>query len=461
MKLAAEHVAQDLQSLAVRSRNIAASVVFDGVCTDSRAAPEGQLFVALQGERFDGHDFVGSAVERGARGVLVASRTWDRWRELGIVCFAVDDPLRGLQQLARASLLRHCSTVAVITGSNGKTTTKDLTHSAVAPLGAVWGTRGNLNNHIGVPLTVLQRRGDEPTGVVEVGANDFGEVELLSQLLGPRVAAVTNIGRAHLERFGSIQGVVRAKSEVFTGVVEGGTAVLPGDDAHLDSLRRAAEAVSARAVTFGFDAACEYRIEALEPEGPHGQVVHLNGTRAHVHRPGPANARNAACAFAVACELGVAPEAAAAGMEHCEFTQQRSAWKIIGDVRVLDDSYNANPDSMLQALALLRAYEGRRIAVLGDMLELGDASAALHAELGEHVVAAGVSLLLAMGDGMRHTVRAASAAGLRSAAQHFEAFEDLETALRDALQPGDAVLVKGSRGSRMERVVEALHAGVT
>jgi UDP-N-acetylmuramoyl-tripeptide--D-alanyl-D-alanine ligase len=460
LKLHAEHVALDLQSLGVRSRLGAANLVFDGVCTDSRAALEGRLFVALRGERFDGHDFVEAAVEHGARGVLVASSTWERWRTLGAACFAVEDPLGGLQQLARASLVRHRSTVVAITGSNGKTTTKDLARAAVAHLGAVWGTHGNLNNHIGVPLTVLQRRGDEPHGVVEVGANDFGEVELLSRLLGPRLAVVTNIGRAHLERFGSVEGVVRAKSELFSGVVEGGVAVLPGDDAWLETLRRAAEAVCARTVTFGFDAGCEYRLEVVESNGPDGQTLLVNGTRIRVRRPGPANARNAACAFAIARELGVAPDAAAAGIAACAFARQRSAWQRVGDVLVLDDSYNANPDSMLQALALLCEHEGRRIAVLGDMLELGSASEALHAELGEHAVAAGVSLLLATGDGMRHAVQAASAAGLAGAARHFEAFDRLVAALRDALRPGDAVLVKGSRGSRMERVVEALHAGV-
>ncbi len=186
----------------------------------------------------------------------------------------------------------------------------------------------------------------------------------------------------------------------------------------------------------------------------------LNRTRITLQRAGAANARNAAAAFAAANELGVSPQAAARAIASCVFTQQRSAWTRIGDLLVLDDSYNANPDSMQQALSLLGAHPGRRVAVLGDMLELGEAADALHAELGRHVADAKVSLLFGLGDGMRHAVSSARAAGL-SDAEHFGTFEELVEALRSALRAGDAVLVKGSRGSRMERVVEALHAEVT
>ncbi len=461
MKVRAEDILHDLRPGRVRHRGAVDATVYEAVCTDSRAGDvAGGLFVALGGEHFDGHDFVDSAVQRGARGVVVASQTWERWGSLDADCFAVDDTLEALQELARRSLHRHPSEVVAITGSNGKTTTKDMTLAALQVRGAVWGTQGNLNNHIGVPLTVLRRRGDEPCGVVEMGANDFGEIELLSRLVSPRVAVITNIARAHLERFGSLDGVLRAKSEIFRGVGGDGIAVLNADDAHHPALRRAA-AHCARIVSFGFDRAADYRIEAVEKDGPEGQTVVVQGTRLRTSRAGAANARNLAAAFAVACELDCPRDAVAEALAHCRFTQQRSAWQRVGDVWVLDDSYNANPDSMLQALALLGAHDGRRIAVLGDMLELGDASESLHAELGSEVAAAGVTHFFATGSGMQHAVRAARAAGMGDAARHFDDFDALVEALRAAVRPGDAVLVKGSRGSRMERVVEALHTEVT
>ena len=460
MKLGAKQVVSDLRAFDARARGVEDSLVFDGVSTDSRTDVAGTLFVALRGERFDAHDFVEAAVERGARGVLVDTSTWERWQALPVCCIATSDTLASLQQLASASLRHHPSTVVAITGSNGKTTTKDLTRAALQPLGAVWGTRGNLNNHIGVPLTVLQRGGDEPYGVVEVGANDFGEIEMLSTLLSPRVGMITNVGRAHLERFGSLDGVLRAKSELFRGLEPDGIAVLNADDAYL-AAQRAAAAHCARTVTFGFAPSSDYRIETIESDGPEGQTLFVNGTRLSTSRPGAANARNVAAAFAVARELGAEKDAVAQAVAACRFTQQRSAWQRVGDVWVLDDSYNANPDSMLQAVALLRTHEGRRIAVLGDMLELGDAAATLHAELGAHLATSGVALLFASGDAMRHAVCAARDAGMADAAQHFASFEALVEALRGALRPGDAVLVKGSRGSRMERVVSALHTEVT
>ena len=456
MQLKAAEVQQDLG--AIRQRGAPPDLVFAGVATDTRQSLAATLFFALRGERFDGHDFVPQALERGARGVVVALDTWERWQDLPGACFAVEDPLRALQELARASLRRWPLRVVAITGSNGKTTTKDLTAAALGSAGSVYATRGNLNNHIGVPLTVLARRGDERFLVAEIGASDFGEIDGLSRLLQPDAAVITNIGHAHLERFGSLQGVLRAKSEIFAGLRPGGLAVLSADDPFLPELRRAA--ASARQVTFGFAAGADYRLDSARPDGPGYQQLRLGGTSLRLARPGRGNAGNAAAAFAVACELGAAPADAAAAMEACVFTKQRSSWTRIADVWVLDDSYNANPDSMAQALEVLASHEGRRVACLGDMRELGSASAALHATLGRSVARAGVGLFLATGEEMRHAVAAAVQEGLGDAARHHPSFEALLEDLRRSLRAGDAVLVKGSRAAGMERVVEALRVGV-
>ncbi len=442
----------------VQRRAVTETLVFAGVSTDTRLEVGESLFVALRGERFDGHDFVTLAVERGARGILVALDTWERWQTLPVACFAVPEPLHALQQLARASLQRQPLQVVAVTGSNGKTTTKDLIAAALASAAKVHATRGNLNNHLGVPLTVLARQGDERFLVAEIGASDFGEIETLSHLLCPDVAVITNIGHAHLEHFGSLQGVLRAKSEIFAGLRPSGVAVLNADDPRFSELERMAS--PARRVTFGVAAHADYRIESAHADDAEHQVLQLNGISVRLARPGRGNANNAAAAFAVACELGCDPALVARAIETCVFTKQRSSWTHVGHVRVLDDSYNANPDSMAQALEVLATSPGRRIAVLGDMGELGSTSAALHAELGRRVAQAGIDLLLATGVEMSHAVQAAARAGLGDAARHHAEFTALVEDLRVTLRPGDAVLVKGSRSARMERVLDALRIGV-
>ena len=454
----AADIERDLAPAGLRARGVTESLVFEGVATDTRLEVGESLFVALRGERFDGHEFVADAVARGARGILVALDTWERWQSLAVACFAVPDPLLALQQLAHASLQRQPVQSVAVTGSNGKTTTKDLIAAALASTAKVHATRGNLNNHLGVPLTVLARAGDERFLVAEIGASDFGEVETLSRLLCPDVAVITNIGHAHLERFGSLQGVLRAKSEIFAGLRRTGVAVLNADDPLLPELERAAG--SARKVTFGVAAHADYRIEAVRAEGADTQVLQLNGISVRLARPGRGNANNAAAAFAVACELGCDPARAANAIATCVFTKQRSSWTRCGQVSVLDDSYNANPDSMAQALEVLAARSGRRIAVLGDMGELGPGSAELHAELGRRVAEAGIDALLATGALMLHAVLAAAQAGLGGAARHHADFAALVEDLRATLRPGDAVLVKGSRSARMERVLDALRIGV-
>jgi UDP-N-acetylmuramoyl-tripeptide--D-alanyl-D-alanine ligase len=460
VNLRADEVLEDLTAaMPVEATGAGPEATFDGVCTDSRADVAGRLFVALVGDRFDAHDFVQEVVARGVRGVVVRRTAPEGPVPNGCARYRVEDTLAALQAIARGSLRRRRPRVVAITGSNGKTTTKDLAVAALGSRGRVHGTTGNLNNHIGVPLTILSRQGDEDFLVAEAGANDFGELTLLSQLLEPDVVVITNIGRAHLEKFGSQDGVLRAKSELFAALRPDGCAVLPADDGYFKQLvERVPRGV--RIASFGHAPESEYRVDSARPVDAASQTVVVRGVRFVLARPGRHNAANAAAALAVAVELGADLRAAAAGLASCRFTGGRSAWMRLGAFEVLDDTYNANPDSMARALDLLDACPGRRIAVLGDMLELGGAADALHAELGRAVAAAGVDLFLGLGAAMEHAVHAARDGGLGDRARHFESLESLVAALRAALRPGDAVLVKGSRGSRMERVVAALAAEV-
>jgi UDP-N-acetylmuramoyl-tripeptide--D-alanyl-D-alanine ligase len=428
---------------------------FAGVSTDSRAIAPRCLFVALRGERFDAHAFVRDAVAAGAAGVVVDARA--AAPDLSAACvYVVSDTLQALQALAAAAMQHTPVCTVAITGSNGKTTTKDLTFAAVRTLGPTAATSGNRNNHIGVPLTILGRPDEARYLVAEVGANHFGEIELLSRILQPQVTVITNIGHAHLEAFGSLDGVARAKSEIFAGLRDDGAAVLNADDPYLPRLRE--RVGHKRSVTFGFAAHADYRV-VRHAAGDDEQVLEVRGTRFRLQRPGDANASNAAAAFAVASELGAGADRIAAALGAAAYTGQRSCWVSAGDVDLLDDTYNANPDSMRQAIELLRARRGRRVAVLGDMLELGPRAEALHAEIGRVVAQAGVQVFIATGAHMAAAVREAARGGVPTAL-HCAAMDDVLDAVRTHVRAGDVVLVKGSRGLRMERVVAALKAAV-
>jgi UDP-N-acetylmuramoyl-tripeptide--D-alanyl-D-alanine ligase len=458
LKWSAQQVREDLQQAGrCKVTGELENVIFQCIATDTRDLTQGSLFVALRGEQFDAHRFLTQAVEQGALGLIVDRPVDTLGTDATPIVFEVEDTLKALQALAAGSLRRYPVQGIAITGSNGKTTTKDLTAQALGTLGSVHATRGNRNNHIGVPLTLLERTGEERFLVTEMGANDFGEIALLSRLLGPQVAVVTNIGRAHLERFGSEDGVARAKAEVFEGLPSDGLAVLNADDSRTPQLLESLD--DQRFVQFGFAAHADYRIESSSNTAAGGQRLTVNGQTLELARAGSGNAQNAAAAFAVACELGADAAVVARALEQTQFTGQRSLWVALGDVIVLDDTYNANPDSMFEALSLLQSRPERRIAVLGEMLELGEQAGELHESIGRGAYDANVAVLLGYGEQMSHTVRAAVAAGVPHA-QHFTSMPQLLECLQENLKPGDAVLVKGSRGCRMERVVEALKAEV-
>jgi UDP-N-acetylmuramoyl-tripeptide--D-alanyl-D-alanine ligase len=431
---------------------------FSRIVTDSRSDCTGGLFVALRGERFDAHAFVSQAAANGAVAALV-----ERPLALDLPQWVVDDTRLGLGRLASAWRDRLPGRLVAITGSNGKTTCKEMVAAILAQIGSVRATQGNLNNDIGMPLTLLRAR-DENWLVIEMGANHPEEIGYLTDIARPQAALITNAGRAHLEGFGSVEGVARAKGEIARGLPPDGTLVVPGDAPWIGLWRDLAQ--GRRILTFGLDPACGAHTDpndvttAWDEAGfttrfaaeLAGRRHDLSLTLAGLH-----NVRNALAAAALATAVGVAPEAIAAGLATIKPVAGRLEPRRAGGLRIIDDTYNANPDSVQAAIEVLVAVPGRPILVLGDLGELGPEAARLHREVGEAARAAGVAALYAVGDLCRETVAGfAAGSGPRGAARHFDDQATLIAALRGELIAADIVLVKGSRRAAMDRVVAAL-----
>ncbi len=420
---------------------------FTGVVSDSRAVCGGELFVALPGTRVDGHDYAGAAAERGAAAVLAS-----RQPVVELPSILVDDTVAALGRLAGHWRSRFDIPVVAITGSNGKTTVKEM-------VGAIMGARsdglitaGNLNNHIGLPLTLLGMRAAHRFAVVELAMNHAGEIRYLTRLAQPTVALVNNAAPAHLEGVGSVAAVARAKAEIFEGLRPGGVAVINADDAHCDLWLEATREFAR--LTFGLSGGAD--VSATVEPCAEGQRVLLLAPAGRVEivlaLPGLHNVANALAASAAALAAGARLEDVRAGLGRVKSVPGRMQPRLtLAGGRVFDDTYNANPASLRAGLEVLRGVAGERFLVLGDMAELGDESVALHIDAGQLARAMGVDRLLAIGRYSRH---AAEAFG--EGAEHFEDADGLAQALRTLARPGTTVLVKGSRRMRMERVVEAV-----
>jgi len=417
------------------------------VVTDTRAVQPGDLFVALKGDRFDAHDFVAEAAAKGAVGALVSHPVG-----AAIAQLVVADTLLGLQQLAQSWRADFDLPLIGITGSNGKTTTKQLLAAVFAARGPVLATEGNLNNHIGVPLTLLKLRAEHRTAVVEMGASSAGEIALLASLARPGVGVVTQAGDAHLEGFGSREGVAHAKGELFEAL-QNGIAIINADDAYAGLWEKLAG--DNRIVSFGFAAQAAVRAEDLisTAEGNRFTLLVPDG-RATVHLPLPGrhNIANALAAAAAGHALGLGVSVIAEGLQNVERPKGRVVIHTTpGGARLIDDSYNANPTSLAAAMALLAKEPGHRVLVLGDMAELGPTAAELHARAGIEAKALGLNALLTLGP---LSANAATAFGIGGRA--FNTLDELIETLRAQLKGATTVLVKGSRSARMERVVAAL-----
>jgi len=420
---------------------------FRGCSTDTRSLERGALFVALRGERFDGHDFLERAMTGGAAAALV-----ERVDGSELPLIAVPDSRLALGELAGAWRGRLDCPVVAVTGSNGKTTVKEMLAAVLGGAGPVLATRGNLNNDIGMPLTLCRLGPEHRFAVLEMGANHVGEIARLADIAAPTVGIITQCAPAHLEGFGSIEAVARAKGELLEHLDPRGTAIINSDDGYAGLWSELA--AGRTRLTFGLerpaDVTADFRLDAecsrVSIRTPVGEVS------VTLSLPGRHNVMNALAATAAAVALGVSLGAVRVGLEGMRPVSGRLQVKpAVEGGRVVDDSYNANPGSLSAGLAVLQGFPGRRWLALGDMAELGAGAEDFHAEAGRLAREAGVERLLATGPLSRASAEAFGAGG-----EHYPTREALVEALRGGLGADVTLLVKGSRSSQMDRVVNAL-----
>jgi UDP-N-acetylmuramoyl-tripeptide--D-alanyl-D-alanine ligase len=435
------------------------TVAFEGVSTDTRAIVPGALFVALKGDRFDAHAFLAEALAGGVAGLLVREVP-DRCGDAAVI--VVPDTLVALQALARAIRRASGARVVAITGSTGKTTTKEVTADILAARYRVVRNRGNLNNHIGLPLSLIELRHGPDVAVVELGMNHAGEIRTLVDIAEPDIRVWTNVGDAHIGHFGSIEAVAAAKAEILEHPVPGALIVANADD---ELVMRFVRGGSMRTTTFGESAAADVRATDVVDRGFDGTSASVHtpaGTlRLHVGLPGRVNLHNVLAAVAVAVGLDVDRSLIEARVAELRPVARRGASVCLANgTRVVDDSYNASPTAVRAAIAALAATatEGRRIVVLGDMLELGAQSHALHRGCGEAVADAAVDVLVAIGGGDADAIaEGAIARGMSGDRIHrFADSAAAAPAVASLVKPGDLVLVKGSRGTRTDLVADRL-----
>lgn len=442
MRLSLEEIARMSGAAAPEGKHLPVQV--DGYSIDSRTIRGGEVFFAVRGRR-DGHDFVPAALAAGAA-AAVASRGLVRDRDRLLLA---PDPKAALHALARRAREKWGGRVVAVTGSNGKTTTKEITAALAATRYRVAKTEGNLNNDLGLPLSLLRLDGGAEVGVVEMGMNHAGEIRELAGIARPDVGVVTNVSAAHLEFFASVEEIASAKRELIEGLGPAGIAVLNADD---EQVRRFAEAHPGRVVTYGVDREAEVRANEVEMDGLAGTRFRLAGAGGEFRTPlgGRHNLYNTLAGLAAARALGIALESLRETVATLRPASMRGEILEVRGVRIINDCYNSNPraaEAMLEMLAATPAR--RRVAVLGEMLELGAGTEQLHRQVGRKAAELGVDLVVGVRGAARFLVEAAGPGAVF--------FEDPEAAgqyLRSAVEPEDVVLLKGSRGVKLERALE-------
>lgn len=441
---------------AIHARHLGADGRFTAVSTDTRSLAAGDLFVALKGPNFDGHDYLSQALARGATAAVVE-------RQMPVDCpqLVVPDTRIALGEMAAEWRLKSSAPVIAVTGSNGKTTVKEMIAAILGQQGSVLATRGNLNNDIGLPLT-LMRLQDEDFAVIEMGANHPGEIGYLSKIARPDVALLNNACRSHLEGFGTLEGVAKAKSEIVSGLAETGCFVFNADDNFAPFW--GGVAASRRICTFGIQQPADISSPGELELQWHGEGFN---SRFVVSTPdgeldiqlalaGEHNRMNALAAIAACLQVGASTQSIVAGLAAMRPIRGRlQPRQGRNGVWLIDDSYNANPDSVGAAIDVLAQAPGRRFLVLGELGELGPGTEAFYRELGERAQAAGIEYLYAVGKA------GVASKQLVQGGVGFASRESLLAHLQQALRPGDRVLVKGSRSAGMEKVINALVDGET
>jgi len=438
-----------------RIENGRANVTGRGIAIDSRKVEPGNLFVAIKGERVDGHDYIQKAFDMGASAALC-----DHVPE-GVTgpCIVVPDPVKGLQSMAEYYRKSLKNTIIIgITGSVGKTSTKEVIAGVLSAKYKVHKTVGNYNNEIGLPLTVLDIEKDCQVAVLEMGISDFGEMRVLSKIAKPDICVMTNIGQAHLEFLKSREGILKAKSEIFEYMNKKGRIYLNGDDDMLRTL----ESVNGITPTFyGFGVNNDAYPTCIEPLGLGGTRMHvvLKNTEfdGEINIPGKHMVANAVCASAIAHDLGMTNKEIEAGMLKAKTISGRSNIIPMGEKGyIIDDCYNASPTSMMAAIDTLNLATGRKVAILGDMFELGPDSDEMHARIGEYAVKQGINKLICVGDNCVHMYNRAMKTPGKTGIVHYKNLDQLLEHLSVEIKPGDNILVKSSNGMGFSKLVEAL-----
>jgi UDP-N-acetylmuramoyl-tripeptide--D-alanyl-D-alanine ligase len=419
-----------------------------GWSIDSRTIERGDLFFALRGPNHDGHEHIQEAFSKGAVAVVAEARV----AADGLV-FEVGDSLRALQRIAKRARETWAGSVVGVTGSAGKTTTKDVIAEMLATEMNTAKTAGNLNNHVGVPLSLLRMSEEARVAVIEMGMNHAGEIRDLAAIAKPDIGVVTNVGYAHMEAFDSIEGIAAAKRELIEALPEGGTAVLNADDPRVAAMARGTS------VLYGLSADAQVRGEDIE-ESAEGLKFRIGATRFTTALRGRHSVSNILAGIAVAQVYGIAPARLAETVRNLQPGKMRGERFEHRGVLIFNDSYNSNPEAVAAMIDVLRDTPARRrIAVLGEMLELGRWAEPLHREAGRYAVEHGIDVLVGIRGEARALVDAARLAGLNpSAALFFDDPVDAGRALRSIAQPGDAILFKGSRGVHVERALEQFMA---
>lgn len=428
------------------------NVTFCGISTDTRTIQPGNLFIALSGENFDGHSYLDSAVAKGATGVVV-SRSDVEIPDNAVVV-TVPNTLRALQDIARYHRQRFTIPVIAITGSNGKTTTKDMTAAVLSSKLHVLKTEANYNNEIGLPQTLLRLDSSHQVAVVEMGMRGKGEISDLAAIALPSIGVVTTVGETHVELLGSVEAIAAAKAELVESIPPTGTIILNGDN---PQVRAMAEKTSVKVVFFGLENADIYATNIKKAEqGLTFDCCWPQKTCFSVDLPafGRHNVYNALAAIAIGKEVGLTASEICQGLSTFTPDAMRLHVQTIGKYRVINDTYNASPLSMAASIdALKDIADGRTIAVLGDMLELGSIGVAAHRKIGEKLIEKQIDLVVTVGELARHIGLAVIEAD--RCAKSYTDHEDARQALKLLLQPGDTILLKGSRGMKMEQLLDA------
>jgi UDP-N-acetylmuramoyl-tripeptide--D-alanyl-D-alanine ligase len=438
------------------------SKVFRGVSINSRTIEEEELFVCIQGEKFDGHNFLGEAIKKGAAGIILSnpSRLSEDMISEGSSSFVIqsENTLQALQELASYQRTRFPFQVVAVTGTNGKSTTKEMIASIIETKYKTLKTQGNLNNHIGLPLTLLARKPEHEVGVLEMGMSAAGEIKRLAEIAKPDIGVITNISAGHLEQLKTIKDVQAAKGELFDSLNEEGTAIVNADDPLVLEL---AKSLHAKKITYGIEQTADVQASNIQNKGSHGFTftakIFNQSISVNLSQIGYCNIYNALAALAAGHSLGISGKDMSRGLEKYQQIPQRNEQIHYEGVTLINDAYNANPQSMREALKTLSEFntQGKRFLIVGDMLELGPLSESAHHELGQEVILSKVDHLVTVGP-LASLVAESAKKNPRHPLQigKFNTHAEAVNYLLRNVEKGDCLLVKGSRGAKMENVIQ-------